>query len=208
MKRTFLLLAFLATAALSQITAAAPITYTINRLMPSLVQNGVGIISGTITTNGKLGVISNADITSYAVQTTLILDKVTTIGELMTPFNSSLGSVLGVTANTDSLFLDGSVNLSLFSVGGYSKTDVNNWFTSLSTAYGSLQQSVTANNAYGFSLNPNLAKRPDWRVELATTSGRLTQGAIQSAAAVPLPSSALLIAIGIGAFYKRNRKTN
>jgi hypothetical protein len=191
----------------SQLANAAPITYTINRLIPTLIfQNGYATATGFITTNGKLGAIGYDDIISYGVQTTITTNNVASVSVLLTRGNSSFASASNpVIASADTLFLDGSLGPSAF---GFQNAIIGNpqdfWLVSLIANLPSESVSSGGLTEYA-SLNSVLSVNS--RVELATTSGRLTQGVIRSPNSVPLPSSALLIAMGLGLFHRLGRKT-
>jgi hypothetical protein len=211
MKKTFLSLVFIATAAFSQITTAAPITYIINRLTPNLQgQSGFSTTTGFITTNGKLGAISFSDITSFSFQTTITTNNVANVSGLLTQLNAGVSyGGTGVIASADMLFLDGSLGSSSFGLSGNDSVSVGNgWIAFLGGTRPVFQENSSSNRTTVYGVPSSSLYIPDWRVELATTSGRLTQGAIQTANSVPLPTSALLIAIGLSAFYRRSRKTN
>jgi hypothetical protein len=210
MKKLTSACAVLLLAVTNQFAHAAPITYLINRVIPQQSSGyGDATVTGYITTNGTLGFISSSDITSFDIQTTVVGRLETRQSGHMTSSNSYLSMYgLGLEATSNTLnfdFIPGRPSFQIRDV--FAGTTDSGWSVSFNPL-GRFDESIYARV---FGVNDYTAAPAGFvytKAELATTSGRQTQGALSAPSAVPLPTSALLIAIGLGAFYRRGGKTN
>jgi hypothetical protein len=197
----------MALAVLSQLANAAPITYTINRLVIQTIQVGnFGQVTGFITTNGSIGTISANDITSFDIQSTVTDRSGVSTSIHYTNLNGYLRLVSGLEATSDTLSITNLADSVFSIVDNPVGQNQNGWvvsfgarFTGSETVASSGKMVTNAVLALPFSRS--------FQAELATTSGRQTQGVVAIPASIPVPSSALLIAMGLGLFHRLGRKT-
>jgi hypothetical protein len=192
-----------------QFANSAPITYLINRVIPQQSSGyGNATVTGYITTNGTLGFISNSDITSFDIQTTVVGRLETRQSIHMTNINSFLRiDTAGLEATTDTLFLDFTTGYTQFGIRDVFAGLTNSTWTLRTDPRGILDETIAARvlSTGGFTAAP--AGSAYTKAELGTTSGRQTQGALAASTSIPLPSSALLIMLGLGFFQRLSRKT-
>jgi hypothetical protein len=212
MKKLIVAGAFLASlTTFSQCANAASITYLINRVIPQQSTGyGNAEVTGYITTNGTLGLISVSDIISFDIQTTVVGRLETRQSERLTNSNAFLSSfaTTSLEATASTLFIDMAPGSPRFNIRDTFAGVTNSAWSLVFNPNGRLDETIAARGFVSSDQSNAQAGFIYSKAELGTTSGRLTQGALAVSTSVPLPSSALLIVMGLGALYKRSRKTN